>query len=233
MMATPLAIVGLGKMGRAVRELAADAGFTVVAELGRSGAGTTAIDRASLRGAVVAIEFTTPDAAAANIRSLLAAECSVVSGTTGFDIAPLAAEARASKAALLHAANFSLAMHAFGQAAATAATALRDAGFEMHLLDVHHAAKRDAPSGTARQLVAALERLLGRNVPVTSIRTGSVPGTHELSFDAPYEQLRIEHVVRDRRVFAAGALRAARWIVGRRGFHTLDDVLGRFGGSSP
>ena len=222
----PLAVVGLGRMGQAVRELAPDAGFEVVAEIGRPAESAPAvIDRSALRGASVAIEFTTPDAGAANIRALLAAGCSVVSGTTGFDLAPVAKDARASNAALLHAANFSLGMHAFRQAAATAASVLRDAGFDMHLLDVHHVAKRDAPSGTARQLVAALQRVLGREVPVTSIRTGAVPGTHELTFDAPYEQLRVEHVVRDRRVFAAGALRAARWIQGRRGVFTLDDML--------
>ena len=94
-----------------------------------------------------------------------------------------------------------------------------------HLIETHHAAKRDAPSGTAIALASQAAALLGRSVPITSVRVGSVPGTHELLFDAPFEQIRLEHVVRDRRVFAAGALRAAEWLIGRRGVFTLDDVL--------
>jgi len=91
--------------------------------------------------------------------------------------------------------------------------------------ETHHAAKKDAPSGTALALERAVSRGLSRSVPITSVRTGHVPGTHELSFDGPFEQIRLTHTARDRRVFADGALRAAAWIRGRRGVFTMRDVL--------
>ncbi|HUX33073.1 MAG TPA: dihydrodipicolinate reductase C-terminal domain-containing protein, partial [Gemmatimonadaceae bacterium] len=89
----------------------------------------------------------------------------------------------------------------------------------------HHAQKKDAPSGTALALARAAAARLGRDVPITSVRTGSVPGIHELVFDAQFEQIRLVHTARDRRVFAEGALLAARWLAGRRGIFTLRDVL--------
>jgi 4-hydroxy-tetrahydrodipicolinate reductase len=96
----------------------------------------------------------------------------------------------------------------------------------VHLVETHHRAKKDAPSGTAISLGRAVEERLGRPVPITSLRVGSVPGTHELIFDAPFEQIRLEHSVRDRRVFAAGALHAAEWLIRRHGVFTLDHLFG-------
>ena len=100
------------------------------------------------------------------------------------------------------------------------------AGFDAHLVETHHAQKLDAPSGTARLLATVAERARGRPVPITSVRTGHVPGTHELILDGPFEQVRLVHEARDRRVFASGALAAAKWLAGRRGVFTLDDYLG-------
>jgi 4-hydroxy-tetrahydrodipicolinate reductase len=86
--------------------------------------------------------------------------------------------------------------------------------------------KLDAPSGTARALADRAEKATGRPLPITSVRIGSVPGTHSVIFDGAFEQIRLEHVARDRRVFATGALTAARWLVGRHGVFTLDHMLG-------
>jgi 4-hydroxy-tetrahydrodipicolinate reductase len=91
---------------------------------------------------------------------------------------------------------------------------------------MHHAAKKDAPSGTAITLRDAARRAWPRDLPITSVRTGSVPGTHELVFDAPFETVTLAHVARDRRVFAEGALVAAGWLIGRTGVFTMRDVLG-------
>ncbi len=100
------------------------------------------------------------------------------------------------------------------------------AAVSIHIsVETHHAAKIDAPSGTARGVAAAVGEAMGCVVPVTSIRVGHVPGEHEMIFDGPFEQLRVQHVVRDRRVFADGALAAARWLAGRRGVFTMDDVI--------
>ena len=93
-------------------------------------------------------------------------------------------------------------------------------GFDAHLVETHHAAKKDAPSGTARRI----QEIAG-DLAVTSVRLGHVPGSHALTFDAPYEQVSLIHEARDRRVFADGALLAAKWMIGRRGVFTLDDML--------
>jgi 4-hydroxy-tetrahydrodipicolinate reductase len=98
-------------------------------------------------------------------------------------------------------------------------------GFDGHMVETHHTAKKDAPSGTAASLARSAERAGGRPLPITSVRVGSVPGTHEVIFDGAFEQVRLVHEARDRRVFAEGALTAARWLVGRTGVFTMQDVL--------
>lgn len=225
-----LAVIGDGKMGRAVAALAPDHGFDVAALLGEADVLPGGITPGLLAGADVAIEFTVAEHAAANVRGCVAAGCPVVSGTTGWDDAraAVAAEVRERGGAFLWAPNFSLGVHVFARLVEQAARAVAraDAGFDAQIIETHHRAKRDAPSGTARLLAQRAARGSGREPPITSIRTGSVPGTHEVLFDAPFEQIRLEHTARDRRVFAAGALVAGRWLTGRRGVFTLDDVLG-------
>lgn len=227
-----LAIIGMGRMGRALRELADERGFRVVATIDSAhNAAGSGIARASLADADVAVEFTEPASAVANIRACLAAGCPMVVGTTGwYDGLPtIEREVRSSKGALLWASNFSVGVHLFAEMVQHAARALRSQDmFDAHIVETHHAAKRDAPSGTAGMLARRAAEALGRDVPITSVRTGSVPGTHELICDAPFEQIRLEHIARDRRVFADGALRAARWLAtsGRQGVFQMRDVLG-------
>lgn len=228
-----LAIVGMGKMGRAVEQLAPERGWEVVAritsEANRDGAG---IDTESLRGADVAIEFTEPKAAAANVRAAVNAGCPIVVGTTGWhDQLPAIRDfVTKQRGAMLAATNFSLGVNAFVEIVAFATRMLRTAaGFDAHLMETHHAAKKDAPSGTALTLRDAAAQAWPRAIPITSVRTGYVPGTHELTFDAPFETVRLTHVARDRRVFAEGALVAAAWLIGRVGVFTMRDVLGTTG----
>ncbi|HEU4989987.1 MAG TPA: dihydrodipicolinate reductase C-terminal domain-containing protein [Gemmatimonadaceae bacterium] len=225
---TRLAIIGLGKMGRAVEELAAAHGFDVVARIDTTGGDAHDVTAETLNGAEVAVEFTTPEAAPANIRVCAAARCPIVVGTTGWDARRPEVEefVREVGGALLAAPNFSIGVAAFMMTVEAAADAMRAApGFDVHLIETHHAQKKDAPSGTAIAIARAASARLGREVPITSVRTGSVPGVHELVFDAPFEQIRLVHSARDRRVFAEGALRAAAWLVRRRGIFTLRDVL--------
>ena len=226
MTATPLALIGLGRMGRALVDLAPDRGFQVVARLGRG----QAITRESLAGAVVAIEFTVPESAAANVFACAAAGCPVVVGTTGWygQLPAVTAEVDRSGGAMLYAPNFSVGVAIFHRIVAEAARLFAGAAsFDAHLVETHHAAKKDAPSGTAAALEQTAATASGKPLPITSVRVGSVPGTHELVFDAPFEQVRLVHEARDRRVFAEGALVAARWLVevGRRGVFTMQDVL--------
>ena len=224
----PLALVGMGKMGRALATLAPERGFRVVAELDPARPDYAGITRDTLRGAQVAIEFTTPEAAPANVRACAAAGCPVVVGTTGWydQLQTISGEIERANGAMLTAPNFSVGVAVFDRVVSEAARLFgRLEGFDAHLVETHHSAKKDAPSGTAGALAKSASAALGRTIPVTSIRTGHVPGTHEVVFDAPFEQVRLVHEARDRRVFAEGALVAARWLVGRSGVFTLADVL--------
>jgi 4-hydroxy-tetrahydrodipicolinate reductase len=217
-----VALIGMGKMGRAIAALAPERGTEVVATIGRG-----PVTGGRLGEAEVALEFTEPGAAPANIRACIAAGCPVVVGTTGwYDQLPgLAEEVTASGGALLWAPNFSVGINLFLSLVAAAGRIMAPAGFDAHLVETHHAAKKDAPSGTAQAVARAAADGGLPGVPITSVRLGHVPGTHELLFDAPFEQIRLEHTARDRRVFADGALQAARWLVGRRGVYTMSDVL--------
>jgi 4-hydroxy-tetrahydrodipicolinate reductase len=225
-----LGIIGDGKMGRAIAALAAERGIDVVAMLGEiENEGAAAIDRGDLAGADVAVEFTEPRSAVGNALACIRANVPVVIGTTGwYDRLPdVKAAAERHGAALLWAPNFSVGVVLFSALVETAGRLFADPTYaDVHIIETHHAAKKDAPSGTASSLANAFEAGGSRRPPITSVRTGHVPGTHELILDAPFEQVRLSHVARDRRVFADGALRAAAWLRDRTGVYTMRDVLG-------
>ena len=224
-----LAIIGYGKMGRTIEELARERGFEVVSRIDLNGGDAREVTRDSLNKADVAVEFTAPASAPDNIRATLACGCPIVVGTTGWYAQRKEMEKMVAtrKGAMLVAPNFSIGVAAFGEIVKAAARALKSApGFDAHLTETHHTAKKDAPSGTAANLEKLAAAEWGKEIPITSIRVGSVPGTHEFVFDAPFEQIRIEHVARDRRVFADGALLAAKWLIGKKGVFTMTDVLG-------
>ena len=224
---TRLAIVGMGKMGHAIAQLAAERGCEVVARLDVAET-QKGIDAKALNGAQVAVEFTTPGSAAANVRGLIAAGIPTVVGTTGwYDALPeIAADVKKRNGALLTATNFSLGVNAFEAILAQAAAILAaTGGFDAHMLELHHSAKKDAPSGTAHTLEKAASAAWGKTIPITSVRTGSIPGTHEVIFDSPFETIRLAHVARDRRVFAEGAIVAAKLLVGKKGVFTMKYLL--------
>lgn len=226
-------IVGNGRMGRAVAALAEDRGHTLHAVLGSAdNRGGRALAAERLQGVDVAVEFTRPEAAVENLSRLIEAGIPTVTGTTGWDaeLPRIAELVRRRRGALLHAANFSIGVQLFLRAARELGRqfAGRD-GFDAYILEEHHAAKRDAPSGTARLLRSGLhEADPGREFPITSVRAGATPGTHSVTYDGPFERLELSHVARSREVFAAGALAAAEWLPGRPGVHGIEDML--FGG---
>ena len=217
-------------MGRAIEALAREQGDEVVAVLGSDVNASARAIVADLAARVdVAVEFTVPASAADNVAACLAAGIPVVTGTTGwYEALPvLEREARRLGGALFWAPNFSLGVALVVQLAeAAGALFAPHPQFDAHLVETHHAAKQDAPSGTASAMAAAARRGLGRALPVTSVRVGHAPGTHTMVFDGPFEQIVLSHEARDRRVFADGALRAARWLVGRRGVFTMRDLIG-------
>ena len=224
-----IAIIGDGKMGQAIRQLAIEKGWNVSAMLGeRESANGGGVTARSLGKADVAVEFTQPDAAVANVTASLRAGVPVVVGTTGwYDALPeLTRVAKETGTGLLWSPNFSLGVNVLIELARYAGTLMRPLeGFDAHIVETHHSKKKDAPSGTAIALGKAASDALDRPIPTTSVRTGSVPGTHELMFDGAFEQLSLTHIARDRRVFAEGALQAAGWLIGKKGVFTMRDVL--------
>jgi len=222
-----IVLLGMGRMGREVEALALERGITVVARLDVEEMAERRGAMEALKGAEVAVDFTTPDAAVGNIELCLEAGCPVVVGTTGWYDQLDAVRTKVARAhgALLHAPNFSVGVALLKALSERAGELLAGLdGFDVHITDTHHAAKKDAPSGTALLLKSALDRA-GLDAPITSIRTGQVPGRHEVCIDGAYEQVLLVHEARSRRVFADGALRAALWLRGRTGVFTMDDVL--------
>jgi 4-hydroxy-tetrahydrodipicolinate reductase len=225
-MSTRVLVIGDGKMGRAVAQVAAERDCVVIGMYGPSEMASGLTPGL----ADVAIEFTLPKVAAANVHACIAAGIPVVSGTTGWDagLMSLQSELKESGGTMMHAPNFSIGVQMFRrlvELAARLSSGLGPPTPDLHLIDTHHSAKLDAPSGTAKMLARVAGDALGRELPVTSVRVGSVPGTHELVIDSPFEQIRLTHEARDRRVFAEGAVAAAKWLVGKQGVFTFDDFI--------
>ncbi len=221
-------IVGMGKMGREIEAMAARRGHDLVWKLGSpenpGGAGLTPN---RLSAADVVFEFTSPSAVVANLLVLASAGATVVCGTTGWIAeAPRVTEAfLAGGGALVHAANFSVGVRQFFDLASCAAGLYPPAGYAVYLTEEHHGEKRDAPSGTARRIAAILERETGRPLPTTSVRAGTIPGTHRLVFESPEDEVEIIHRARGRAGFAKGAVWAAERIAGRKGVYEFGELL--------
>jgi 4-hydroxy-tetrahydrodipicolinate reductase len=224
-----LLVVGHGRMGVLVESLAAEQGFEV-AGIVRSDAGDRAIAEGRFGDADVAIDFTVGDAVPRNLPALAARGIHLVIGTTGWQADEPALRRIAAEAGIgvVAAANFSLGMNVFQLVVEEAARRFAPhADFGGWIHEIHHDRKKDAPSGTALALKAGIERAgFPRTIDVSSTRVGFVPGTHTVGFDGPSETIELTHTVRDRAVFARGALVAARWVIGRRGWYGMRDVLG-------
>jgi 4-hydroxy-tetrahydrodipicolinate reductase len=231
-----LLLVGYGRMGKMVEGLAPDYGFEVVGRLdiynNIAGEGI-----ASQPDADVAIDFSVPSAVVENLPLLAARRMNLVIGTTGWqaheaDMRRVAAEAGIG---VVVASNFSLGANLFQSLVEHAAALFANhPAYGAWVYEIHHAAKLDAPSGTALTLKTAMERAgYARPIDVASSRAGSVPGNHTVGFDGPFETVTLTHSARDRAALAQGALEAARWIHGKRGWFTIRDVLGLESGSGP
>jgi len=229
-----LAIVGYGKMGRLIEQLAPEYGFEVRAKFdGRSNSHGKALSHETLRGVDAAVEFTSPEAALENIRRLAVLGVNTVAGTTGwFDELPSVRGAVAkSGTGLVWATNFSLGVNLFLQAVAhTAGLFAKHAEYEAWAWEIHHSTKKDAISGTLKNLAEEMRsRGYDRPVSLGSNREGAHPGTHEIGFDSAVDTITLRHTARNREGFARGALRAARWVVGKKGMFEFREILGELG----
>jgi 4-hydroxy-tetrahydrodipicolinate reductase len=235
-MSLGLAIVGYGKMGRLIEQIAPEYGFDVRAKFNSLNNGHgDGLTREALRGVDVAVEFSTPEVAARNIAGLAAAGVNAAVGTTGWlECLPVAREAVLKNGTgLVWAPNFSIGVTLFLQAvAATAALFANQADYQAWAWEIHHAAKKDAPSGTLRKLAEEM-RASGyrRGIDLSSNRAGAHPGTHEIGFDSAVDTITLRHTARNREGFARGALQAARWVAGKKGVFEFREVLGQLSGS--
>ncbi|RMF71229.1 MAG: 4-hydroxy-tetrahydrodipicolinate reductase, partial [Acidobacteria bacterium] len=248
--ALAIAVIGCGRMGHAVEQVARNRGHRIVARIDpRGGEGITAreLDASTVAGADVAIEFTTPEAAPENLRRLIDLGVCVVSGTTGWTDGRLDAmreRARERETGFVWAPNFALGMQAMFRITAHAAGLLgRLGGFAPFLVEEHHDAKKDAPSGTAARLAEILveatpgkarwgvapqrEPVPADMLSVAWIRAGSIPGTHRCGWDGAAETIELVHRARDRSVFAVGAVTVAEWLAADPGVFTLDELIDR------
>ncbi len=216
-----LLLVGYGKMGRLVEQLALEQGIDVV---GRVDDG-----RDEWAPADVAIDFSTADALLANFPRYRRDRLPVVIGTTGWSahVERLRVEAADAAIGVVAAANFSIGVNLFELLVAEAGRLMaRHEQYGAWIHEAHHAAKRDAPSGTALLLRDAMTSAgYGRTIDMSSTRAGAIPGTHVIGFDSTSDTIELIHTARDRRGFASGALLAARWIQGRQGWFSMADVL--------
>jgi 4-hydroxy-tetrahydrodipicolinate reductase len=216
-------------MGQMVARLAAQHGCEVVRIIrSEENLDGQALTREALNGVDVAIEFTTPGAAIVNVKSMMQAEIPVVTGTTGwFKELPEIREIAAARAAsVVWGPNFSVGLHHFRKIVAEAARrfAIED-GYGAWGWEIHHAAKNDSPSGTLLALAEEMARSgYARPVSLSANRAGAVPGTHEIGFDSVEDTITIRHEARSRDGFARGALRAARWLAGKKGFFEFREI---------
>jgi 4-hydroxy-tetrahydrodipicolinate reductase len=221
-------LLGHGRMGQLVESLAPAYGATIARVIDEQ-SGDRAIADGDYGPVDVAIDFTLADAVVKNLPQLAERKINVVIGTTGWKAQEAAMRALVEKAGIgvLAASNFSLGMNVFQLAVEEASRHFaKHDEFGAWIHESHHVMKKDAPSGTAISLKSGIEQAgYARPIDVSSTRVGTVPGTHTVGFDGPSETIEFTHTVRDRAVFARGALTAAQWLVGKQGWFSIRDLL--------
>lgn len=225
-----IALLGYGKMGKLVETIALREGWEVGPKLdindNEQGRGITP---ESMAGVDVAIEFSQPEAVLANIEAAARAGVNMVVGTTGWADQRSKVEKIVSKSGIgfVYGANFSVGMNLFFEIVSHAARVVgRIPQYDTYLHEEHHSAKKDAPSGTALSLLDVIRPHLNNpNPSVTCVRAGRIPGTHIIGFDSEADSILLEHRARSRQGFAEGAILAARWIAGEKGFYDFRQVF--------
>jgi 4-hydroxy-tetrahydrodipicolinate reductase len=224
-----LALIGYGAMGKLVANLTGAAGHEVGSIVTSRDASKDAAQLAAgLRGHEVAIDFSVSSAVLRNVEACARASVPLVEGTTGWQAneAEVRRVIKDHDGALVYGANFSIGVNVFYRIVSQAARLM--AGLDQYqtfMEEEHHSRKRDAPSGTALKLKQLMAEHIRGEIPVTSVRAGYIPGTHRVGFDSVADQITLTHMARSREGFAAGALLAARWIVGREGVFEFSDVI--------
>lgn len=219
-------VLGRGKTGALVAEVARQRGHDVIAVGSAENAGAHALTPRFLADTDVVIEFTTPQAVVPNIEACLRCGMPIVVGTTGWyqELPRIRQMAERSRSGFVYGSNFSVGVNLFFELARLAAPLL-SADYQGKILERHHIHKKDAPSGTAVMLQKAVHDAAGAALPITSEREGDVVGFHSLSFDCASDTITLSHDAKSRRGFAEGAVRAAEWLRGRKGFYDFRDIF--------
>lgn len=220
-------VLGQGKTGKLVAEVAAERGHSVHVLDAKENANASALTPPFIAGFDVVIDFTTPEAVVSNMRACLATGAKMVVGTTGwYDKLDRACEVvKRHQAALLYGTNFSIGVQVMLQLAGKMGSALKNAGYQFSIEETHHVTKLDSPSGTALTLASAVETASGQIVPVEAKREGNVVGVHTLVAHSEADKLVLTHEAFSRRGYAEGAVRAAEWLSTRTGCYDFRDVF--------
>jgi 4-hydroxy-tetrahydrodipicolinate reductase len=227
-----LAIVGYGKMGRMVEQLAPEYGFEVALKLDEfNNANFEGLTAVTFGGIDVAIDFSIPAAVRRNVEGIAVLGVNIVVGTTGWlehaDAVKRAVEQNGI--GLVWSPNYSVGVNAFFRLVREAARLLESQpAYGAWAWEIHHSTKKDAPSGTLLKLVDEMKKAgYTRPIDVSSNRAGAHPGTHEIGFDSSADTITLRHTARSREGFARGALQAAQWVIGKQGFHEFGDIIFR------
>lgn len=221
-----LLVIGKGKTGSLVAEIARERGHQVTVAASPDNVAGGAIAAAAQHGVDVALDFTTPHAVLGNIEACARARLNLVVGTTGWygEIAAVQQLVNQAGIGFVYGANFSVGVNLFFEVARAAAAALH-LGYSGHITEKHHVHKKDAPSGTAVAIRNVIQEAGGPPLEISSIREGEIVGTHILELRSPSDALTLTHEAQSRRAFAEGAVRAAEWLRGRKGFYDFKDVF--------
>jgi len=245
MIAMNLALIGYGKMGKEVEQVAIEKGAKILKTFtGRNNTGSLGLNKNSLAGVDVCIDFSTPAVVLENIEAASQAGKNIVVGTTGWydRLDSVKKLVKDRKIGFLYASNFSLGVNLFSQIVMDAAHMFdRYPEYDVAVTDVHHRGKADSPSGTALSLGAILLHEMKRKsellhetshgqikphqLQVTSTRVGHVTGRHSVVFDSDSDSIELIHAAKNRRGYALGALVAAEWLKGKKGFYTMRDAI--------
>ena len=223
-----LIILGQGKTGSLVADIAREKGHDIRVLDVPENQNAVALTPEAVKGVDAAIDFTAPAAVMANIEACIRLGVNMVVGTTGWyaELPRVRQLVERSSMGFLYASNFSIGVNIFFEVARAVAPAL-DYGYNARILEKHHTQKKDAPSGTAATIkdILQLHSKAKTDIEITSLREGDTVGQHVMLFDSEDDTMMLVHDAKSRRGFAHGAVRAAEWLKGKKGFFEFKDVL--------
>jgi 4-hydroxy-tetrahydrodipicolinate reductase len=224
-----IAQIGGGSMGRIVAALARSKGHTMAIAIDSADGSLDAAKLSEkLKGADVVIDFSVAGAVRRNVKACILARVPIVEGTTGWneERGEIERVIKENDGAMVYGANFSVGVNLFYKIADYASELFaKFPEYEVFIEEQHHSRKKDAPSGTALKLKEIVAGHIAKDISVSSTRAGNIPGTHRVGFDGAADQVLLEHTARSREGFAAGAILAAEWIVGKKGFYEFTDIM--------